>query len=436
MPSAFAFLPPVQGDLPHHPLPTRTFQWTPVDPNTTRLRWTRFRTAPKTICALRHAVLILDSAAAITPLIEIVDSSVTTPLIETSDSHEAASRSQCLTIMLCKPLKTPQEELKLGFSCTDVAAQVQNAKPTVVTTLDDFTGTPTYHSLSIVAYKAQDTTVSIPFLRSSSAAFIIELYVRLLALPAANASLIAAADDDFKTSTVAAADIVNGDINELQTQQEVEVAHSPVLHSGLRIQRVQLHVYDSKWKAKTADTKAHRATRVAARPTPTSTSIHPVQPNKNVASKLFSYLEDATYIGYRAESKARRSQASAATPQLRALFSDSVYKKKKREGVANHVAHEIDATTGDMTANTPYNSPTNPPLLVIGVKTRVIDGFPFRQAIRRTWASKDSLPANVRVLFAACRLPGDAREDVHQTIAYKLNIYGGDLLTDVLDCED
>ncbi|KAI9983296.1 hypothetical protein PInf_007251 [Phytophthora infestans] len=330
MPSAFAFLPPVQGDLPHHPLPTRTFQWTPVDPNTTRLRWTRFRTAPKTIvapssvdstavskCALRHAVLILDSAAAITPLIEIVDSSVTTPLIETSDSHEAASRSQCLTIMLCKPLKTPQEELKLGFSCTDVAAQVQNAKPTVVTTLDDFTGTPTYHSLSIVAYKAQDTTVSIPFLRSSSAAFIIELYVRLLALPAANASLIAAADDDFKTSTVAAADIVNGDINELQTQQEVEVAHSPVLHSGLRIQRVQLHVYDSKWKAKTADTKAHRATRVAARPTPTSTSIHPVQPNKNVASKLFSYLEDATYIGYRAESKARRSQASAATPQLR-----------------------------------------------------------------------------------------------------------------------
>ncbi|KAF4038461.1 hypothetical protein GN244_ATG09432 [Phytophthora infestans] len=159
MPSAFAFVPPVQGDLPHHPLPTRTFQWTPVDPNTTRLRWTRFRTVPKTIvapssvdstavskCALRHAVLILDSAAAITPLIEIVDSSVTTPLIETSDSHEAASRSQCLTIMLYKPLKTPQEELKLGFSCTDVAAQVQNAKPTVVTTMDDFTEAPRRHS--------------------------------------------------------------------------------------------------------------------------------------------------------------------------------------------------------------------------------------------------------------------------------------------------
>ncbi|KAF4128307.1 Galactosyltransferase [Phytophthora infestans] len=108
------------------------------------------------------------------------------------------------------------------------------------------------------------------------------------------------------------------------------------------------------------------------------------------------------------------------------------FQQRRSEGAANHVAH----ATGDMTANTPYNSPTNPPLLVIGVKTRVIDGFPFRQAIRRTWASKDSLPANVRVLFAACRLPGDASEDVRQAIAYELKIYGGDLLTDVLDCED
>ncbi|KAI9983293.1 hypothetical protein PInf_007248 [Phytophthora infestans] len=39
-------------------------------------------------------------------------------------------------------------------------------------------------------------------------------------------------------------------------------------------------------------------------------------------------------------------------------------------------------------------------------------------------------------IWSLLRLPGDASEDVRQAIAYELKIYGGDLLTDVLDCED
>ncbi|KAF1781406.1 Glycosyl transferase, family 31 [Phytophthora cactorum] len=118
-------------------------------------------------------------------------------------------------------------------------------------------------------------------------------------------------------------------------------------------------------------------------------------------------------------------------------------KSKGEDTAANHVMREVDPATGetrpiteDITAKSSNGSPTNPPLLVIGVKTRVIDGFPFRQAIRQTWASKVSLPVNIRVLFAACRIPVDASEEVRQAIAYEQKVYGGDLLTDVLDCED
>ncbi|KAG3026865.1 hypothetical protein PC121_g6717 [Phytophthora cactorum] len=118
-------------------------------------------------------------------------------------------------------------------------------------------------------------------------------------------------------------------------------------------------------------------------------------------------------------------------------------KSKGEDTAASHVMREVDPATGetrpntdDVTAKSSKGSPTNPPLLVIGVKTRVVDGFPFRQAIRQTWASKDSLPVNIRVLFAACRVPVDASEEVRQAIAYEQKVYGGDLLTDVLDCED
>ncbi|KAH7459730.1 Beta-1,3-galactosyltransferase 1 [Phytophthora ramorum] len=108
----------------------------------------------------------------------------------------------------------------------------------------------------------------------------------------------------------------------------------------------------------------------------------------------------------------------------------------EEDEAATHVTYEIDAATGGVETDTSHGSPTDPPTLVIGVKTRVVDGFPFRQAIRQTWAGEQRLPATVHVLFAGCRLPADASEEVRQAIAYEQKVFGGDLLTDALDCED
>ncbi|KAK1940449.1 Beta-1 [Phytophthora citrophthora] len=115
------------------------------------------------------------------------------------------------------------------------------------------------------------------------------------------------------------------------------------------------------------------------------------------------------------------------------------FQLRKKEGDGIYITREIDAATGEdksPAAEKAYGSPTDPPLLVIGVKTKVIGGFPFRQAIRQTWANKDSAPQNVRVLFVGCRVPTSATEEVRQAIAYEQAVYNGDLLTDVLDCED
>ncbi|KAG7395430.1 Beta-1,3-galactosyltransferase 4 [Phytophthora boehmeriae] len=102
-----------------------------------------------------------------------------------------------------------------------------------------------------------------------------------------------------------------------------------------------------------------------------------------------------------------------------------------------YVMREVDAATGQVnSANREFKgTPTDPPLLVVGVKTRVVAGFPFRQAIRETWASNDNLPQSVRVFFAGCRLPADASDEIRQAVALEQRVYG-DLLTDDLDCED
>ncbi|KAG2528491.1 hypothetical protein JM18_003061 [Phytophthora kernoviae] len=113
-------------------------------------------------------------------------------------------------------------------------------------------------------------------------------------------------------------------------------------------------------------------------------------------------------------------------------------KQQGDAGNANdYVTHEVNAATGQVNLDSweTKATPTNPPLLIVGVKTRVVAGFPFRQAIRETWASKDNLAQNVQVLFAGCRLPADTSEEIRQAIAFEQRVYG-DLLTDVLDCED
>jgi hypothetical protein len=86
-------------------------------------------------------------------------------------------------------------------------------------------------------------------------------------------------------------------------------------------------------------------------------------------------------------------------------------------------------------------------ILLIGVKTALTPGFALRQAMRETWASKDSLPRGVKVLFAGCRplTPKDEDPDnleregerrrLREAIELEKMVYG-DLLADELDCDD
>ncbi|EGZ09727.1 hypothetical protein PHYSODRAFT_521510, partial [Phytophthora sojae] len=80
-------------------------------------------------------------------------------------------------------------------------------------------------------------------------------------------------------------------------------------------------------------------------------------------------------------------------------------------------------------------------LLVIGVKTAVLEGFDRRQAIRETWSSKPELPRDVKVYFVGCASNFDAissdekRNQVQSAINYEKQVYR-DLLTDELLCED
>ncbi|ETP52459.1 hypothetical protein F442_02519 [Phytophthora nicotianae P10297] len=85
-------------------------------------------------------------------------------------------------------------------------------------------------------------------------------------------------------------------------------------------------------------------------------------------------------------------------------------------------------------------------ILVVGIKTAVASNFVIRQAIRQTWASKDTLPAGVKVFFLGCRpfakIRSDSLDDdevdrrrLWGAIQLEKLVYG-DLLTDELECDD
>ncbi|KAE9251153.1 hypothetical protein PF002_g4407 [Phytophthora fragariae] len=90
-------------------------------------------------------------------------------------------------------------------------------------------------------------------------------------------------------------------------------------------------------------------------------------------------------------------------------------------------------------------------MLVVGIKTALVTGFAFRQAIRQTWASKEALPSGVKVFFIGCRpttnkgvgnysadAVGDNVSDFRRlwgAIQLEKLVYG-DVLTDELDCAD
>ncbi|KAJ8546991.1 hypothetical protein ON010_g11244 [Phytophthora cinnamomi] len=87
------------------------------------------------------------------------------------------------------------------------------------------------------------------------------------------------------------------------------------------------------------------------------------------------------------------------------------------------------------------NEYSSDPMLVVGVRTAVVSNFPFRQAIRETWASNSVLPQGVKVIFLGCRpyanMVGEvpALRRVWESVELEKQVYG-DLLTDELDCDD
>ncbi|KUF99872.1 rRNA-processing protein EBP2 [Phytophthora nicotianae] len=296
--SAFAFLPPVQEDLPHHVSPARTITWTPVDPANTRLRWTRSDAAAKASLAHptepstkstpfqpRHLAdedTVADSAASAPPTEVIVCS---------RDAHRAASCSECLAIVLYCPPRAQQVELKLAFACPDVAAQVQKATTPMDTPPSDLTATSAYHDMTIVVFTDKRATFSNPRSEEPPAASTKEMYARLLMLQTANATSVATAVlHGLRTDATVAANVVDDETFKHDVQDDARATRRSVLPSRLRIQRIQPRVYDFQ-----------------------------PQKNKNVASRLFDYLKDATYLGHRAECKERRSQASATITERRWL---------------------------------------------------------------------------------------------------------------------
>lgn len=75
-------------------------------------------------------------------------------------------------------------------------------------------------------------------------------------------------------------------------------------------------------------------------------------------------------------------------------------------------------------------------VLVVGVKTSVLDDFSYRQVIRQTWARKESLVPGVEILFIGCRPNATTTtDDQHRAIELEREHFG-DLLTHELDCDD
>ncbi|RLN38513.1 hypothetical protein BBJ28_00008556 [Nothophytophthora sp. Chile5] len=87
-------------------------------------------------------------------------------------------------------------------------------------------------------------------------------------------------------------------------------------------------------------------------------------------------------------------------------------------------------------------------VLLIGIKTAIATNFPLRQAIRETWASRETLPREVKVVFVGCRPfaavthdddsnteRGAENRQLWEAIELEKLVYG-DLLTDELECDD
>ncbi|GMF27388.1 unnamed protein product [Phytophthora lilii] len=114
------------------------------------------------------------------------------------------------------------------------------------------------------------------------------------------------------------------------------------------------------------------------------------------------------------------------------------FRKQKETQVNRSLESDAGVKAIDGYLSGRMNSSTD--ILVIGVKTAVVENFELRQAIRQTWASTDVLPRDVKVFFIGCvpqldALETEERNEIQKAIMMEKQTYG-DLLTDELDCED
>ncbi|RAW31145.1 hypothetical protein PC110_g12489 [Phytophthora cactorum] len=120
---------------------------------------------------------------------------------------------------------------------------------------------------------------------------------------------------------------------------------------------------------------------------------------------------------------------------------------RQDEKLLQRLAQDLNRFDVSMTLQPQGNG--EDPILVIGIKTAVVTNFAIRQAIRQTWASKEALPAGVKVFFLGCRPFGKVGDSDLNTLddegADLRRLWGaihleklvyGDLLTDELDCDD
>ncbi|KAG6967265.1 hypothetical protein JG687_00004373 [Phytophthora cactorum] len=234
MAAAFTFLSPVShAHLPvTHVPPACTFTWTPVDPTSSRLHWTR-------------------SDAKLAP---------------TPEPSTESTKSTKLQI-------TSDQDQQLHQHTEDVPKSL----------IDDNALTK-------------------------------ELYAKLLSLLAANDPQIATAVLHERHDAIAIA-MLKRPVLSMSKPAGTKYKKMPEQLIGL------LSVIDSASNAYShaSDAKTRRSNGPTARHTPDSAPTLPVLPRTDVTSRLFSYLKDATYLGHRADSKARRDQASAAATQRRWL---------------------------------------------------------------------------------------------------------------------
>lgn len=97
---------------------------------------------------------------------------------------------------------------------------------------------------------------------------------------------------------------------------------------------------------------------------------------------------------------------------------------------------DADGQSAEAITQSRTSKPHEQQVLVIGIKTSVLNGFNYRQTIRQTWARKESLVSGVEILFIGCR-PNATTTSAAQHRAIELERqHFKDLLTHELDCDD